>query len=70
MKSQNVNSTKPIDAIDMPQQTGGVQYGPRNEEERRIFVLVNEALDDDFTEYDSVEALLDDVMSRVDTPSK
>jgi hypothetical protein len=43
-------------------------YGPRNDEERRIYELINEALAGDFKEYETVEELLEDLLGKADSP--
>lgn len=64
-----MNTRKPSPADTLPEQPVAQDgYGPRNEEERRIYELIKEALDaDKWTEYDSVDALMDDLFKKADT---
>ena len=66
-----MNTPKPSPADTLPDQPAAQDsYGPRNEEERRIYALINEALAGDFKEYETVEELLDDVLGKADSPGK
>ena len=66
-----MNTRKPSPADTLPDHpVAQDDYGPRNEEERRIYALINEALAGDFREYETVEELLDDVLGKADSPGK
>ena len=60
MKSLNLSAIDPAELVPAPEVPES--YGPRNEEERRIYERVKEALDCDEGEtYDTVADLIDEL---------
>ena len=60
MKSLNLNAIDPAELMPSPEVPES--YGPRNEEERRIYALIKEALDgDEGLSYETVDDLIDEL---------
>ena len=64
MKSLNLDAIDPAELLPTPEVPES--YGPRNEEERRIYERIKEALDsDDGETYDTVADLIDELRRSI-----
>jgi hypothetical protein len=67
MKSLNPSDIDPAELVPTPDVPDS--YGPRNEEERRIYDMLNEALDgDEGQSYETVADLIDELRSGLTPP--